>query len=81
MTFSIARQGTKNISGSIPHYVTNKNGDCVGWIDEIFNDVFYVKPSGRLYADNQRYRSIEKALQSPEWENATVMISSDSFQP
>jgi hypothetical protein len=73
MTLSTHTYGKKTIGGSVPHYVTNEAGDKIGWIDEVFGDVFYVMPAGRLYADNRRYRSIADALTSPEWANASVM--------
>lgn len=63
--------GKPNIGGAYVHYV-EREGETIGAIHEIRQTgAFYVKPyaPGRMYADNTRYRSLNAALQSPEWSN------------
>lgn len=58
--------GFKSIGGAYVHVITNDKGNQIGWIEEVFRDVFYVKfasITGKgMYADVTRYRRINDAL-------------------
>ena len=57
--------GFKHIDGAYYHTVINQAGERLGWIKEVFNDVFYVDYADvSRKIDTTRYRSMENALQS-----------------
>ena len=71
--------GKPNIAGVYVHYVLN-SGETVGTIHEIRQTgAYYVNPRApcRLYADNRRYRSLDAALQSPEWYPLSAIAKAD----
>ena len=55
----------KSEGGAVVHVVVNESGATVGWVNEIFPDVAYVKfadVAKELGRKSVRYRSVEDAL-------------------
>lgn len=55
----------KDIGGAQIHVVVNEDDKTVGWIREVFPDVFYTQladPQAQLAKKSVRYRSAEDAL-------------------
>lgn len=58
----IAASRRDRAEGITVHRVEDQNKNLLGWITEIFADVFYVKHADNPYRDNNRYRKIADAL-------------------
>lgn len=52
------------VRGSYIHVVIDEQQKMIGWIDQVFPDVFYVKHKEDLFKDNTRYRTIADAMTS-----------------